>query len=661
MSISAQTWFSAAELAEARLPGLPATKRGVQDLAQREGWAGRTDDLGEALSRPRRARGGGVEYHVALLPEAAQARLMSATPAKVAAPKADRESAWMRHDRLPDGMKAVARHRLGVLQAVESLMRGGLGKKAAVEEVVRQAAREARAGGGAAPYSLTTVYTWFGLVEGVAEADRLAYLAPGYVGRTAAETVDPELLDLYKADYLRPSQPTHAAAYGRVARIAAERGLKLPSAKTMQRRLEAEIPRDLQLLMRQGDEALTHAYPHLTRSREALRPMQIVNLDGHLWDVRVRWPDGTEGRPQCLAVQDIASGKVLAVRFDKTLNQHLVRLALADTFRDYGLPQTVLMDNGRENAAASIAGGQPTRWRWKLREDEPSGLLKQLGIKALFATPYWGQAKPVERAFRDFAGEIAKHPALDGAYVGKNPVEKPSDYGRRVIDIAEFETLVRSEVAVLNARPGRRGAHMAGRSFDAVFKEGVERHGVTRPTAEQLRLSLAQTHSLTLDGRENTIKLMGGARFWSPELGAIKRQKVTVRFDPEDLTQPVHVYALDGRYLCDAALVAQGSFDNVHDARRQRSAVRDYRKAKKAEAAALIRLDAAQVAAALPGAATPLGQPTQDRPAANSKIIRPAFGVPTRVEKAGGQKVGDRPDFAAAWGRSARSGTQASG
>lgn len=644
--IAAQAWFTAKELADAGLPGLAGTKQGMLKLAGREGWADQTDDTGTALARPRRARGGGIEYHVALLPAAAQARLSGSSKAKPAE-RPDRDSAWMRYDRLSASMKAEASLRLETVQRVESLMRAGLGKSAACREVAGQACREARAAGENAPFSVTTLYAWFKRIDGVEASDRLAYLAPDYVGRVAAETVPAALLDLYKADYLRPSKPTHIACYRRAGRVAEERGLAMPSAKTFQRRIEAEIPRDVQVLMRGGVDEAMHAYPHMTRSREGLAPLQIVNLDGHIWDVRVVWPDGTEGRPNCLAVQDIASGKVLAVRFDQTLNHHLVRLALADTFKDFGLPHTVLMDNGKENSAGAIAGGQPTRWRWKTREEDHAGLLKLLDIKALFATPYWGQAKPIERAFRNFADELAKHPAFNGAYVGRNTVEKPSDYGSRAIPIAEFEAIVRREVAILNAQPGRRGIEMAGRSFDAVFAEGIERHGVRRATAEQLRLALLASQPLTLDGRENTIRLVGGMRFWSPELGAMKRQRVIVRFDPEKLSSDIHVYTVDGRYLCDAKMVAQGSFDNVGQARAQRALVRDYRKGLKATAKALVRLEASDVAAALP--ATDLVGAMQA--SANPKIIRPAFGAPKSAEKAG------KPDFSAGWARSARSGS----
>lgn len=634
-------WFTAAQLADQALPGLPATKRGVLDLAAREGWASAVSAEGQPLARPRRGRGGGTEYHVSLLPDGAKAQLMATSGRQPPAP-ASRESAWARFDRLPASMKDEAYRRLEVIQRVEDLIRAGLGKGRAAEEVVAQARREARAAGERPPFSLSTVYGWFRRIEGVAAEDRVAYLAPEYGGRTRLAPCPDEAFELYKADYLRPSKPTHAACYRRLTRIAEDRGWTLPSAKTLQRRLEAEIPRDVQLLMREGQNALAHAFPHLTRARSGLRPMQIINLDGHLWDVRVEWPDGSVSRPHCLAVQDIASGKVLAVRFDRTLNQHLVRLALADTFRDFGLPETVLMDNGRENAAASISGGQSTRWRWKIRAEEPAGLLKMLNIKAVFATPYWGQAKPVERAFRDFAGEIAKHPALEGAYTGPNTAAKPDNYGARAIPIAEFEALVRTEVAVLNARAGRRGVHMAGRSYNQVFEEGVARHGVRVATAEQLRLCLASSQELTLDSRENAVRLFG-ARYWSPELSALKRQRVTVRFDPENLAAPVHVYSLDGRYLCEARQVAAGSFDRAADAHAQGRARRAFVKARRDMAAAAIRLDAAAVARALPE--------YEPAPIPDPKVVRPAFGAPARPEQAG-----KTPDFSEAWVRSARSG-----
>ena len=65
-------WLSAQDIADAAqaglMPGLPTSERAVRRLAARLGWA----ESGKA--RPRAGRGGGLEYHVDLLPPAARLR-----------------------------------------------------------------------------------------------------------------------------------------------------------------------------------------------------------------------------------------------------------------------------------------------------------------------------------------------------------------------------------------------------------------------------------------------------------------------------------------------------------------------------------------------------------------------------------------------------------
>ena len=73
----AKDWWSAQDLAEAALRGLPKTKRKINELALAEGWAFKTRANGQALARPRAGRGGGLEYHVSLLPPAASPTLWS--------------------------------------------------------------------------------------------------------------------------------------------------------------------------------------------------------------------------------------------------------------------------------------------------------------------------------------------------------------------------------------------------------------------------------------------------------------------------------------------------------------------------------------------------------------------------------------------------------
>lgn len=68
-------WFTAAEIAARKLPGLPSAKSNVQVLANREEWASAKSASGEALARRRTGPGGGLEYHVSLLPAPARVAL----------------------------------------------------------------------------------------------------------------------------------------------------------------------------------------------------------------------------------------------------------------------------------------------------------------------------------------------------------------------------------------------------------------------------------------------------------------------------------------------------------------------------------------------------------------------------------------------------------
>lgn len=71
-------WYSAAEIAALGLPGVPTTKRRVNELAAVERWSSRVSASGARLSRSRQLQGGGIEYHFSLLPAEAQALLSSA-------------------------------------------------------------------------------------------------------------------------------------------------------------------------------------------------------------------------------------------------------------------------------------------------------------------------------------------------------------------------------------------------------------------------------------------------------------------------------------------------------------------------------------------------------------------------------------------------------
>jgi hypothetical protein len=615
-------WYSAADLAG--LPGLPGTDRNIRARADREGWQ----------SRMRNGRGGGKEYAFTSLPAATQAALLlRERPAQIStrpspAPSdAQLRSAWQRYEQAKQPMKDVAALRLKALDTVEGLVRAGTPLMQARAIVAAQLQRDGVRGASSA-----SLARWQQAVDRAHHADWLALLLPHYTGRTATADIEPEAWELFKADYLRLEQPTAQSCYDRLQRIAAPRGWTLPSLKTFTRRVQRELPRAVRVLAREGEEALDRMYPAQIRDRSMFEALDGVNSDGHRWDINVRFPDGTVGRPCILGWQDLGRGKLLAYRLGDHENSDMVRLSFGDMVREYGIPGSVYLDNGRAFASKWITGGTPNRYRFKVRPEDPTGLITSLvgADNVHWVTPYRGQAKPIERMWRDFCDRIAKHPAFAGAYVGNSPATKPENYGSRVIEWADFERVVADEVRAHNARTGRKLKSCAGRSFDAAFAESYARITVRKVSDEQLRRLLLATEAVTVSPVNGSVSLAGN-RYWTEALAEHAGRKVVLRVDPHHLQGEAHVYALDGTFIATAPCTAAVGFADVNAAREHARGRKQHRRAAKDMLAAERLMDAAQVAAQLPAT------PTPDLPPAG--VVAPVFGRHAAKPKPAAQPV----------------------
>jgi hypothetical protein len=561
-------WFTAAELADLGLPGLAGDKRSINRRAQEERWSMRSMPSGEPLCRARAGRGGGMEFHASLLPGTARIELakrgMSSDRPEPTVVEAD-AGGWRWYESQAAKVRAEATRRLAIIGEIELLEEAGMTRTAAIG-----AASDAHSIGKA------TLWSWLRLVEGVARENRLPALAPRRKGGGSEVEVDPHLWAVFKSDYLRPSQPTLSSCYERASAIAAERGLNMPSERTFRRRCERELDPGLIKYRREGEEALRRSIPAQRRTVEHLHALEHVNVDGHKFDVFVRLDDGRVTRPMMVAIQDIYSSKFLAWRLDLSETAVLTRLAFADLFRDYGIPKACTLDNGKAFASKWITGGAKTRFRFKIKEEEPTGLLTALGIKIHWAIPYRGQSKPIERAFRDMCDTIAKHPAMEGAYTGNTPLAKPENYGSRAIPFAEFVQHVDRGIAAHNARLGRRGRHYRGRSFDEVFTESYAAAPIGKATPEQLRMALLAAEQKRVNRQTGEVELYGN-RYWSEQCAGLGGQLVTIRFDPDALHSDVHLYGNDGRYLTTANLIADTGFDDVAGAHATAKRLRSYR------------------------------------------------------------------------------------
>ena len=585
-----QHWWSAAELAEAGLPDLPTTKRKVNAMADRENWRAQPNK-----TRRRRGVGGGVEYHWSLLP--IRARLALTTRGEASEePRLSRSDAWTRFEKANAKAQKKAQDKLLVIRAVEEIEGAGLSRSLAVGTAATRFGVSEKA-----------IWNWLGLIEGVESADHLPYLVDrrGTRTKTRPSAPSPEFCALVKSDFLRLSAPSFTSCYDRAVRVAEAEGIAVPPLHQVRRWYKASVSKPTELYCRKGGEALRRYFPHQTRDKSAMVPLECVQGDYHKFDLFVTWPnEPLPVRVQGVFFSDVYSGKILAWRLDLSANSHTVQLAIGDLIEEYGIPQSMLLDNGREFAAKVITGGAKTRFRFKITDEDIPGLLPMMDVKIHWATPYSGQSKPIERAFRDFCDRVSKHPAFEGAYTGNRPDAKPENYGERAIPLDEFREVLKREIDEHNARPGRRSEVAYGKSFNQVFNEAYRRAPVRRATEEQRRLWLLRAEGLRAGTKNGELKLMS-SRYWAEWMYRIAGQKVAARFDVDDLHAGLHIYDLDGAYLGHAPCLEKGGFLDVEDARTHARKRKQYIRSVKKLAQAEKDLSDAEIAARVRAAGTP--------------------------------------------------------
>ncbi len=209
------------------------------------------------------------------------------------------------------------------------------------------------------------------------------------------------------SNYLRASGQSFRACYDATVEATEAHGWgPMPSYPTMKRRVDRELPTAVLIAAREGMDAATRLYPAQTQDRSHFHAMEAVNSDGHVFDVFVKWEDGSIGRPALVGFQDLYSGFVLSHRISQIENKETVRLAIADMIESWGIPEHVYFDNGRAFMSKWITGGMKTRFRLKVKDEEPEGVLTKLGVKVHAVRPYSGQSKPIERAWRDMVDRI---------------------------------------------------------------------------------------------------------------------------------------------------------------------------------------------------------------------------------------------------------------
>ncbi len=440
-------WFTAAELAEFRLPDFPDTKRGVQKRIAAESWK----------SRPREGRGGGFEYHLSNLSRSQQLALLSRLAANTLATRPETTAPVVRESRkvtrattnLNARQCATMEARAAIVAEINRLA-VTVGRSRAIGQFIELAkagelrpdlaellpvanaksGTRVKAAKGGRVVSRATIYNWIKACEnGGAKA-----LAPDSrkPDATMPEWV-PFLLDLWA----NPNKPSLQSVIEDLPAVLPD-NIAVPSYDKARRFLKDKLSVVERMRGRMGPQELKALKAFTRRDTSELWPTAIYSADGHTFKAKVQHPfHGQPFRPEITAVIDAYTRYVVGWSVGLAENAMGVLEALSSAMidrkdgRHHGLPAIWYTDNG--------AG-----FRANVFEDQATGFYARWGITPKASLPYNSQARGlIERLNKTLWVPLAKSlptyvgPDQDKQYL--RVVDKERRLANRTNQSAAFE------------------------------------------------------------------------------------------------------------------------------------------------------------------------------------------------------------------------------
>jgi len=403
--------------------------------------------------------------------------------------------------------------------------------------------------------SFATIERWAKRYRESGEAQALARRGAGGRGPGVSEAAAKILL----AVALHPNRLRLTEVVRAARRIMAQQGVADGlSDRTYLRFLAQWRERnfDQWVFWRQGEQALhQECLPYLERDYSRIEVGDALVADGHRLNFEIINPwTGKAKRMVLILFYDMASNYPCGWEIMPEENVQAIAAAFRRALLTLGRPPaSVYLDNGKAFGAKFFSTN--------LAEAGFAGLFNRLGVEVIYAWPYHGQSKTVERFFQVF-GEFER---LMPSYVGTGIEDKPARLhrgeklhrrlhgrltGGAVPTLAEAQEAIQGWMAEYVDRPQER-SHLQGATPRQVFEAWRQRSGYPEMDREELRHLMMAAANRTIN--RNGVALFG-TNYYSPELYG-RRHAVLVRYDLHDLTSVLVYDQGTGEFLCEAAAV----------------------------------------------------------------------------------------------------------
>jgi len=399
---------------------------------------------------------------------------------------------------------------------------------------------------------------------------------------------DAEALAFFKQFYLKVSREagrcTVRNAYQQTLIAAARNGWKIGSEQSAYVHAR-EIHAALKLYVKGGSRALDNMF-YIARDLAGLRPFQIVVGDQHRFDFWVTDDQGVYFRPECYLWLDMRTRLVYGIAFDRNYNTRTVLRALKQGVMRFGKFESTYNDNGsgEKSAVADYTIEQLQNYGMKFCDEcdlyrtETGAYVvegadgKMVNVarsrsewkkqnRRIYANVKNAKTKPIERFFSTLE-QILRDMITPGLVIDAVSDAATEEESSRRLQwqkdngyILPFEEFVYRVLDAINAYEQRTHGTLQ-RSPMAELEHAVKVEG-WRPSKIKENdikyLFLERGHAIVRDGRVTLAK----RQFIGPDLtqdmlrknrgnlAGLNRQKVELRYDPENLDDGI--WAIDPR------------------------------------------------------------------------------------------------------------------
>lgn len=453
------SYYSAQEIAAAgirlKLKALPHSKRRVQDHINRENWDA------SPLCRKRDKVGGGMEYHVSLLPEALQAALHDEKNRELVLVNQQEKKGQelARRERLSTAnltarQRDVMNARSAVLSAIDMhQISNGMSQRQAIQsfladpaaiEISETILRVANDRANKASVSRATLYDWFKLRDTVG----VGALAPL---PTKEKQGIPSWFWQFLRFYAQPQKPCLTDALEQFKKALPAH--IMPPNYDQVRRLMARLGNVEKHRGREGSLTLKSRMAYTLRSTDDLLPGCVYTADGKTFDAEIAHPiHGQPFRPEITSIVDVATRRCVGFSLGLAENTIGVVDALRHACEQNGIPAIFYVDRG-------------PGFKNDVLDNQLTGVTERLGVTKLHSLPQNSQARgiierfngsvwnPLSKEFETYIGEDMDRQARQRSFKATRKDIKLFGSSSRLPSWQEFLTACVNAVASYNAKP----------------------------------------------------------------------------------------------------------------------------------------------------------------------------------------------------------------